>query len=199
MKACYHNSVARMEATEVGGKRGSYLNPRYLTQSKRVNHILLPSACAFGCKQWVRRYVYWCVGQPDFVFVCCCLRENITLPAGNRADQSPCIIFFLANLMEALEQRKAVYILATLFIFLCPPTILLGIQAYSPWVFSDFYFFCPVLTLSIFTFSTHQSLTDYSFDICLDFISVLYSYCHHFVQDLSVGHSTHGYTITRTS
>lgn len=37
-----------MEAIEgVRGKRGSYLNPRHLTQSTRVNHTLLLSGCDF--------------------------------------------------------------------------------------------------------------------------------------------------------
>lgn len=40
----------------------------------------------------------------------------------------------------------------------------------NPWVFSDLYASCSVLTPSIFTSSIHQSLTDDCFDMCLDFI-----------------------------
>lgn len=50
-------------------------------------------------KQWVNRYVYCNVGQPDLVFIYFFLRQNIILPVGFQPPTGS-----LANLIEAPEQ-----------------------------------------------------------------------------------------------
>lgn len=62
-----------------------------------------------------------------FVFVYFGLRQNIIPPACNRAGQDPCIIF--SSKSNGSIRTSLGYILAILFTFLCPPTILLGVQA----------------------------------------------------------------------
>lgn len=62
MKTCYYDGAARMDMIEGSVvKRGSYLHPRHLTQSKRVKHTPLHVAMGSSYKRWVNRYVH-CYG-----------------------------------------------------------------------------------------------------------------------------------------
>lgn len=100
----------------------------------------------------------------------------------NRAGHSLYTIFNKSN--ESIRMSPN-YIPATLLIFLCPPIILSGTQTWRPWVSSDFYLSCSVLTPSIFMFSIHQIPTDYSFDMPLHFFFSSTPNCHHFLTRFS--------------
>lgn len=150
----------------LGGKRERYLNPRHLTSQKEQTTLFCQVAMISSCKQWVDRYVYWFADQPDLVFVYFYLRQNIILPVHSRACRSPSIVF---HLLEALEQAQIIY----------QPRF--SPSYVHPSFFQASRLSAPgssLISLSLvpsrlhqYPFSIHQSPTEYSFGMCLAFIS----------------------------